>query len=192
MTDEELLEQASRGDEGAFLLLYKRYRDGLYGFLYRFLARSDVAEDLTHDCFLSLLRQPERFDHKRASLRTYLYAAGRNLALKHLRRSGQEVPLDDQQEQLAASGAREPLGQLIEEEMVTEVRRAISLLPPLQREALILFEYDGLSLAEIAEVAETDVGTVKSRLHRARQRLRRSLAPYFKSGQLMAVEVYES
>jgi RNA polymerase sigma-70 factor (ECF subfamily) len=58
------------------------------------------------------------------------------------------------------------------------VRVAVSELPPLQREAIVLFEYEGLSLAEVASVCETDVGTVKARLHRARGRLRRTLAPY--------------
>ncbi len=60
------------------------------------------------------------------------------------------------------------------------MRRAIAGLELLQREALILFEYEELTLAEIAAIVEADVGTVKSRLHRARERLRKVLAPYFK------------
>ncbi|HEV7375763.1 MAG TPA: sigma factor-like helix-turn-helix DNA-binding protein, partial [Pyrinomonadaceae bacterium] len=60
-------------------------------------------------------------------------------------------------------------------------RRAIDGLPPLQREALLLFEYEELALSEIATVVGADIGTVKARLHRARQRLKRQLAPYFKS-----------
>jgi RNA polymerase sigma-70 factor (ECF subfamily) len=191
VTEDKLLKKAGRGDEAAFLLLYERHRDGLYRFLYRLLGSAELAEDLTHDCFLSLIRQPERFDPKRASLRTYLYAAGRNLALKHFRQTGHEMVLDEAQETLPGLDRHEPLRQLLEEELVSKVRQAIAQLPPLQREALILFEYEGLSLAEIAAVVEADVGTVKARLHRGRERLRRLLAPYFKSGLFLAsVEVY--
>ena len=186
MTEDQLLKKACRGDETAFLLLYERYRAGLHRFLYRMLGSAELAEDLTHDCFLSLLRQPERFDPKRASLRTYLYAAGRNLAFKHSRQTGPETVFDELEEELPIIDRREPLQQLLEAELAGKVRQAIAQLPPLQREALILFEYEGLSLAELAAVVETDVGTVKARLHRARARLRRSLAPYLKSHLLLA------
>jgi len=162
-------------------LLYERHRDGLYRFLYRLLGSAELAEDLTHDCFLSLIRQPERFDPQRASLRTYLFAAARNLALKHFRQTGHETVLDEVREELHMPERDEPLQQMLEEELVAIVRQAMAELPPLQREALILFEYEGLSLAEIAAVVEADVGTVKARLHRGRERLRRALAPYFKS-----------
>lgn len=162
-------------------MLYERHRDGLYRFLYRLLGSAELAEDLTHDCFLSLIRQPERFDPQRASLRTYLFAAARNLALKHFRQTGHETVLDEVREELHMPERDEPLQQMLEEELVAIVRQAMAELPPLQREALILFEYEGLSLAEIAAVVEADVGTVKARLHRGRERLRRALAPYFKS-----------
>lgn len=191
MTEDQLLKKAGRGDETAFLLLYERHRAGLYRFLYRLLGSAELAEDLTHDCFLSLMRQPERFDPKRASLRTYLYAAGRNLAFKHFRQTGHETVLDELEEELPLIDRREPLQQLLDAELASKVRQAIAQLPPLQREALILFEYEGLSLAELAQVVETDVGTVKARLHRARARLRRSLASYLKSHLLLtSVEVY--
>ncbi len=58
------------------------------------------------------------------------------------------------------------------------MREAVEALPPLQREAIVLFEYEEMSLVEIATIADADIGTIKSRLHRARERLRRSLAPW--------------
>jgi RNA polymerase sigma-70 factor (ECF subfamily) len=67
--------------------------------------------------------------------------------------------------------------------LATHVREAIFNLPPLQREALILFEYEGLSLNEVAEVAGTDTGAIKARLYRAREGLRRMLRPYLESNQ---------
>lgn len=178
LTDESLLERAGRGDEAAFRLLYERHRDAMYRFAYRLLGSSAAAEDATHDCFLSLIKHPERFDPKRAQLRTYLYAAVRHQALKQFRRTGHEGALEELAGEPRASKANEPLGQLLASELSREVERAVRGLPPLQREALILFEYEELSLAEIAEIVSADVGTVKSRLWRARESLRKMLAPY--------------
>lgn len=181
MTDEKLLQKAARGDEAAFLTLYERHRATVFRFAYRMLGSSALAEELTHDCFLSLVRRPEGFDPARASLRTYLYAAVRNLSAKHLRRHGGEFSVDELEDEPAAEEREEPLRRLLDAELSEEVRRAVASLPALQREVVVLVEYEELSLAEVASVVGADVGTVKSRLHRARRRLRRSLSPYFKS-----------
>ncbi|MDX6696053.1 MAG: polymerase sigma-70 factor, subfamily [Blastocatellia bacterium] len=178
MTDERLLTRASRGDEAAFLLLYERHRDAVFRFAYRLLGSTGLAEDITQDCFLSLLRQPTRFDASRASLRTYLLAAARNLSFKQFRNAGNDVAVEELAEELRTPEGSEPLRRLLDEELSNEVRRAVESLPPLQREAVILFEFEELSLAEIAEVVGAETGTVKARLHRARQRLKRILAPY--------------
>ena len=91
MTDEELLTEASRGDEAAFVELYRRHRDAVFRFAYRVLGSIEPAEDIAHDCFLSLIQQPHRFDPARGSLRTYLFGAARNLAMKHFRRTGHDA-----------------------------------------------------------------------------------------------------
>jgi RNA polymerase sigma-70 factor (ECF subfamily) len=187
MTDERLLDRASRGDQAAFLTLYEQYRDVVFRFAYRLLGSEELAEDVAHDCFLSLLKQPGRFDPARASLKTYLLAAARNLAMKHFRGVRSEDALEDLADEPRIPERRGPLSQLLDEELSREVRRAIESLPPLQREALILFEYEELSLSEIASIVGADIGTVKARLHRARQRLKRQLAPYFKSSSEAAI-----
>jgi RNA polymerase sigma-70 factor (ECF subfamily) len=176
-----LLKQAGKGDQAAFLELYDRYRDPIFRFAYRLLGTVEIAEDVTHDCFLSLIRKPENFRPERASLKTYLYAAARNLALKHFRDQGRETGLDEVSEEPKDSSRRGPLRRLLDEELATQVREAIFSLPPLQREALILFEYEGLSLNEVAAVAGTDAGAIKARLYRAREGLRRMLRPYLES-----------
>lgn len=181
MTDERLLNRASRGDEAAFLQLYERHRDAVFRFAYRLLGSASLAEDVTHDCFLSLLRQPGKFDSSRAALRTYLLAAARNLSNKHFRHAGNEVTIEELADEPRFPEGEEPLRQLLDEELSGEVQRAVAGLPPLQREALILFEYEELSLSQVALVVGADVGTVKARLHRARQRLKKVLAPYLSS-----------
>ena len=147
------------------------------------LGSVEIAEDVTHDCFLSLIRKPENYRPERASLKTYLYAAARNLALKHFRSQGRETGLDEVIEEPKDSPRRGPLRRLLDEELATLVRDAVFSLPPLQREALILFEYEGLSLNEVAEIAGTDAGAIKARLYRAREGMRRMLRPYMNSNQ---------
>jgi RNA polymerase sigma-70 factor (ECF subfamily) len=183
ITDELLLEKAGDGDQAAFLELYDRYREPIFRFAYRLLGSVEIAEDVTHDCFLSLIRKPENFRPERASLKTYLYAAARNLALKHFRNQGRETGMDEVSEEPKEASSRGPLRRLLDEELATQVREAILSLPPLQRESLILFEYEGLSLSEVAQIEGTDVGAVKARLYRAREGLRRILSPYLKDNQ---------
>ena len=106
VTDEVLLEKVGGGDQTAFLSLYERYRNPMFRFSYRLTGSMEVAEDITHDCFLSLIRNPGNFEATRGSLRTYLYAAARNLAMKHFRSVGRESAIDDLDEQPVAPGEK--------------------------------------------------------------------------------------
>lgn len=129
-----------------------------------------VAEDIAQDVFLFLLRHPERFNPARGSLRAFLLGVTRNLALKHWRDERRWDDLND--DRFLA-----PPLDMDRHDTAAMVDEAIRSLPPLQREALILAEYEELSLEEIATAVEAEIGTVKSRLHRARENLRRMLAP---------------
>jgi RNA polymerase sigma-70 factor (ECF subfamily) len=94
---------------------------------------------------------------------------------------GREISLDGLDEAQSNTAMQQPLNRLLNEELVDKVREAVLNLPPLQREALILFEYEGLPLDEIASISESDVGAIKSRLYRAREGLKRTLGPYLRS-----------
>ncbi len=179
-TDERLLEKAAHGETAAFQILYERYRDPIFRFAYRLLGSVEAAEDVTHDCFLSLIKEPGRFDSSRASLRTYIYAAARNLAVKRYNAFSRETGIEGLDEE--PSHRQEPMTQVLDNEMAVVVQRAIASLPPLQREALVLFEYDELSMAEIAAIVGADANTVKARLFRAREKLRAGLDRYFRIG----------
>ncbi|MDX6498921.1 MAG: polymerase sigma-70 factor, subfamily [Blastocatellia bacterium] len=181
-TDERLLEEAANGNTAAFQILYERYRSPIFRFAYRLLGSAEAAEDVAHDCFLGLIKEPGRFDPSRASLRTYLYAAARNQAAKRYQSFGRETALEELVEEPQSADRQGPMAQVLDGELASAVERAIASLPPLQREALVLFEYENLSLAEIAAVVGADSGTVKSRLFRARERLRVRLDRYFRIG----------
>jgi RNA polymerase sigma-70 factor (ECF subfamily) len=103
-------------------------------------------------------------------LRAFLLGIARNLALKHWRAEHRFEPLDD--DAVVAAPVDLDRG-----EVGDIVGRAVGVLRPLQREVVLLVEYEGLTLAEVARAVDADVGTVKSRLHRARESLRRTLAP---------------
>ncbi|MBZ5496208.1 MAG: RNA polymerase sigma factor [Acidobacteriia bacterium] len=180
-SDKILLDRMSCGEENAFPELYHRHKDAIFRFAFRLLGSLEQAEDVTHDCFLSLINHPARFDARKASLRTYLYAAARNLACARLRRSRYETCLSLNETGIAAV-SDEPLLHVLGEEIAGEVRKAISKMSPLQREVVVLFEYEEQSLEEIAAILKTHAGTIKSRLHRGREWLRRELAPYFNGG----------
>lgn len=152
-----------------FQAAFAQHKDAVYRFAWR-MSGPASAEDITQDVFVALLRHPGRFDPSRGTLRAFLLGIARNLALKHWQAAHRLEPLDD--ETLIGEPidpARSDVGEL--------VGQAVRALPPLQREVVILAEYEGLTLAEIAHAAGVDVGTVKSRLHRARENLRRQLAP---------------
>jgi RNA polymerase sigma-70 factor (ECF subfamily) len=160
--------------EAAFRKVYEEYRGPLFRFAYRLTGSREVAEDLAHDCFVSLFHGG--FDERRSPLKTYLYAAMRNLARKHYRDSGREEPGTDIDSPVEAA----PIEGMISRETSAAVQCAVELLPLLQREAIVLFEYEDLALEEISKIVNADVGAVKSRLYRARENLRKCLAPVIK------------
>jgi RNA polymerase sigma-70 factor (ECF subfamily) len=148
--------------------IYMEFREPLFRFGYRMTGSQTIAQDMVQDCFLGLFR--DGFDSMRGNMRTYLYGAMRNLARRHHRDAGREY------EPTEPTG-QTPLEVLISGETAEAVRSAVEALPLLQREALVLFEYEELSLEEISVVVDADLAAVKSRLYRARERLRRALGP---------------
>ncbi len=180
--DHELLAATARGDEAAFGRLYQRYRNRVYGFAYRMLGAPTLAEDVTHEAFLVLIQQPERYQAARGSLLTFLCAVARHHIFQHLRRQERFAaePVEDwlDGEMPEAGLAFDPLHGLLARELAMRVEAALAALPLAQREVLVLREYQDLSYAEIAAVIEADLSVVKVRLHRARLGLAKRLAPY--------------
>jgi RNA polymerase sigma-70 factor (ECF subfamily) len=156
--------------DSEFREAYGRNKDILYRFAWRMTGSPTAAEDLVQDCFLVLLGNPEAFDSRRGTLRSFLIGVTRNLSLKLLRDERTFDELDDDD---AACQPIDPDG--LERNVI--VARAVAALLPLQREALILAEYEELPLEEIARIVGAELAAVKSRLHRARENLRRMLAP---------------
>jgi RNA polymerase sigma factor (sigma-70 family) len=156
--------------EPEFRAAFHQHQDAVYRFAWRMTNSAVAAEDIAQDVFLTLLRRPDCFDRTRGQLRSFLLGVARNLALKKWRDEGHWDVLDDESSFVhpvdAASG-----------EIARMLGDAVKALPPLQREVLILAQYEGNSLDEIARAVNSEIGTVKARLHRARENLRHMLAP---------------
>src|SRR4029453_17987777 len=142
-----------------FRSAFHAHKDVLYRFVYRMTGSADGAEDIVQECFLALWRKPEAYDPNRGALRAFLLGIARNLILKRWR---DEHPHHSLEEDSSICEPADLLGQ----ERAEMVARAVQMLPPLQREAIILTEYEDLTLEEIARATESAVASVKSRLHR--------------------------
>jgi RNA polymerase sigma-70 factor (ECF subfamily) len=130
-----------------------------------------AAEGVTQECFLALARG-SAFDGARAPLQAYLFGIARHLVFRQLRISGRE-----EEEPAEAAAPLDMLDNLLASERSELVRHAIASLPALQREAVILFEYEELPLENIATITGADVGAIKARIARARESLRKRLKP---------------
>ncbi len=173
--DTDLLRRVAEGSSQALGGLYQSHGRALYSFAYRMTGSEEAANDVVQDCFLSLLHAT-RFDPRKGSLRAYLFGVARNQIRKRWRKESRLAgSIDDAGLQQALQS---PLHNLLESELVAEVRRCVLGLPQAQREALVLFDYFDLSLKEIAAISGSNVAAVKGRIYRARQALRRQLQPY--------------
>ena len=156
--------------DAEFRDVFHRHKNVVHRFAYRMSGSSSTAEDIVQDCFLILWKKPAAYDPNRGSMQGFLLGVARNLVLKGWRDERPHETLEDQ------SFVGEPLDAR-EDARAEAVERAVLMLPPLQREAVVLAEYEEMSLEEIARATQADLAAVKSRLHRARQNLRRMLAP---------------
>lgn len=171
-SDTDLLRLMVAGDEHAFTLIYRRHHQRLYRFALLMGGSSTIAEDVTQEVFMVLIREAHRYDSTRGTLSAYLYGIARNCVRRLLERDRPYVPLVEE----AWDGEVTPLRQLIagddplsdcaRQEVIKIVRRAVLVLPARYREMVVLCEFQGLSQAEAAAVVGCAVGTVSSRLHR--------------------------
>ena len=181
LNDSELLRLMLGGDEEAFTQLYRRRQGGIYRFVVQMCGSPSVAEDVTQEVFLFLMRQGKVFDPARGSLSSFLLGVARNFVLRRLRGDQVMVPLVDEfdDDSMVDQVSVEPvlLEELTRAETVDSVRRAILSLPERYREVVVLCELQEMSYVETAEILGCAIGTVRSRLHRARSLLLTKLRP---------------
>jgi RNA polymerase sigma-70 factor (ECF subfamily) len=171
--DDVLLRRAARGDEEAFTLLYRRHQAAMYRFALRMTGSTWAAEEIVQDVFMTLMRQPKKYDASRGTIGAFLYGIARNRVMKHLERLPREVALEEKNEDGTGSGIvlqdnATPATWAEKRERVVQVRAAVLELPAEFREAVVLCELEEMSYEEAATMAGCPIGTIRSRLHRGR------------------------
>ncbi len=166
-SDEALMLEFQRGSRAAFEELFARYQGPLYGFFRRRLPRAERAEDLVQETFLVVIRATSRYE-PRALVRTYLYGIAFRLVTSERRKQAKDPPTPESIPEPAMDNASES---------VLWVRQALDKLEAMDREVLMLREYEQLSYVEIAQLLRIPVNTVRSRLFRARMALKDCLQP---------------
>jgi len=170
--DDVLLRRAAKGDEDAFTLLYRRHQGSLYRYALRMTGSAWAAEEVVQEVFMTLIRDPRKFDADRGAVGAFLFGIARNRVMKHLERAPKELPLAEPSED--GRIANEPAETVTpavwaeRSERVERVRDAVLNLPAEFREAVVLCELQELSYEEAARLSGCPIGTIRSRLHRAR------------------------
>jgi len=172
-SDEDLIRHAQRGDREAFGRLVYRYREGTVNVVYRMCGDVQLAEDAAQDAFIRAWDALPRYRH-RGTFKAWLYRIALNCARDALRR---QRPTADVELLPLASGAPGPERRMVRRERAERVQEAVLGLPEASRAALVLREYGGMSYKEISQTLDLPMGTVMSRLHYARSRLRETLSP---------------
>ncbi|MGE0132826.1 MAG: RNA polymerase sigma factor [Blastocatellales bacterium] len=180
-SDEELLRLMMAGDGDAFEALYDRRQGGIYRFALRMSGSAEIAEDVTQDVFIALMRDGHQFDPSRGNVAGYLFGMARHRVLRRLQRERSFVSMSDDGEEGSETfdglliADADPFADLTRNETVDLVRQAVLALPEHYREVVALCSLGEMSYEQAAEVIGCPVGTVRSRLNRARGMLVRKL-----------------
>ncbi|HXN24482.1 MAG TPA: sigma-70 family RNA polymerase sigma factor [Candidatus Dormibacteraeota bacterium] len=171
--DDALLQRAAKGDEEAFLLLYRGHQAALFRFASHMTGSFWAAEEIVQDVFMTLMREPKKYDSARGTMGAYLFGIARNRVRKHLERLPREVPLDagnqdEASRTTAAINSVTPAHWAEQQQRIEQVRAAVLGLPAEFRETVVMCELQELSYEEAAQLIGCPIGTIRSRLHRGR------------------------
>lgn len=168
------IERVLAGDVEAFRGLVERHQRRVNGFIQNLVRHGPDAEDLVQEVFVAAFRKLDSFDAKRSQFSTWLLTIARNQCLNHLKRSSISTVVSPEFD--IESQTTQPLDEVLSGELHARLDAALGLLPLEQRTAFVLAEIQELPHAEIALIEEVEVGTIKSRVSRAKQRLREILS----------------
>ena len=183
MTEKDLIQRAKHGDHDAFGQLVLTHQNKVYTLCVHMVTNREEAEDLAQEAFLKAWRNLDSFQEE-SSFATWMHRLTTNVCLDHLRKQARRqnistaVSLDDEESGWTepADHTQDPQRRLEESERKRALERSLRELPDHYRQVLVMREVSGLSYQEIAQALELDLGTVKSRIARARNQLRKILS----------------
>lgn len=181
-SDGDLLRLALAGDEGAFLALYEKFKNGIFRYAFYMTSSRAAAEEVTQEVFICLLREGGNYREDRGDVGAFAFGMARNFVrrIERRERSYEPLPGDDALASLSSrlvSGPEALAGRLIRNEVVERVQSAIATLPDHYRQAVVLCDLCELSYEEAASRLRCAVGTIRSRLNRAHSLLAQKLEP---------------
>jgi RNA polymerase sigma-70 factor, ECF subfamily len=172
VADISLISGIRSGDEGAMAALYDRYSGIVYSVALRVLGDTSAAEDILQEVFIQLWRQPATFDSSRGNLGAWLAVIARNRAIDSLRKRRSETDIED----VVVAIESDLAGDAERARAMDRVRRALGSMPPVQRSALEMAYFEGLTHTEIASKTGEPLGTVKTRIRAGLLALRKAFA----------------
>jgi RNA polymerase sigma-70 factor (ECF subfamily) len=161
--DVDLITKVQAGDEAAFTTLYRRHQGSVYRYALHMSGKADIADEVVQDVFLVLLREPGQYNAERGPLCAYLLGIARKRVLRWLEKARSFEPELEQH-----ADPRDISLEPERKQMIGQLRRAILALPANYREAVVLCDIEELDYVAAAEIQGCAVGTIRSRLHRAR------------------------
>ncbi|MFP6753447.1 MAG: sigma-70 family RNA polymerase sigma factor [Pirellulaceae bacterium] len=180
--ENQLIQLVREGDLSAWGELIRIHQDRLYNSIVRVVGHPDRARDVVQDTFIQAIENISRFDGK-SQFSTWLYRIAFNRAMSIYRKYKSEVSLEVAREnagdETMADSQDQPEDRVLQSELVEEVHQALEQLSAEHRAVIVLREIEGCEYEQIAEILEVSLGTVRSRLHRARSEMRRLLRGYF-------------
>ncbi len=189
LQDEILMEKYQRGEAGAMDVLLARYKNPLFRFAWRMCKSQSQAEEVAQEVFLKVHQHRASY-RPGASVRTWFFSICHNLCVSRLRRGWREVLMprreDDEGNEITVdvvSNEPSPFDEAAQSDAAQLVKKCLHRLPFLQREALVLREYEQLNYREIAHILKKPEGTVKTLIFRARASLQEMMLPYVKEMQ---------
>lgn len=181
ITDQELVRRVQKGDKRAFDQLFVRYQGKIFGLVTRYVRDRQEVEDVVQEAFIKAFRALPRFRGD-SQFYTWLYRIAINTAKNHLvararRPPGADIDAEDAESYEPMRQVENPENELARDELSTVIHKAIADLPDDLRSAVTLREFDGMSYEQIAEIMDCPVGTVRSRIFRARESIDKKIAP---------------
>lgn len=165
--DDVLLNRVAAGDRDAMATLFRRRQQNVFRFALHLTGSQAVADDVTQDVFVAVIRDATRFEAGRSSVTAWLCGIARNYVRRRFAEPETD-PLDNEDSEAAPAVTPDPLGDLTQAEEIEALRRAVLSLPMRYREAVVLCDLHEMPYADAAEALGCAVGTVRSRLHRGR------------------------
>jgi RNA polymerase sigma-70 factor (ECF subfamily) len=170
------LRLSARGDEEAFLVLYQRHQAPVFRFALHMSGSREIAEEVTQEVFLAMLAGARQYVSQQGSLQAYLIGVARNQVRRQLRHRRANARVDDTIGELRDESGERLLDELSRKQELGALREAILRLPPNYREVVVLCDMEGLDYEQAAAQLSCALGTVRSRLHRARAILQAKLS----------------